>query len=229
MAKKTLKDYQEKRDFSRTPEPPGGPGAVGRAHLRRPEARRQPSPLRFPPGSGWGLEILGHPQGPSTDPKDKRLAVPTEDHPLALRRLRRGHPGGGIRRRHGAGVGHRPLPQPDGEEGGGHPHGPGGGPRPRQGLAGGAKTQRRLCPDPLSRRPDEAWLLVKADDEEADPQRNPVKRRPTRPQRPHPGRNRRGKVTASSAGVHRAVVFLAHVVGGAIKKQDHDWSCFLLG
>ena len=41
MTPGSLKDYQEKRDFKRTPEPAGRPGAgLRRAHFRHSEARR---------------------------------------------------------------------------------------------------------------------------------------------------------------------------------------------
>ncbi|HWN81303.1 MAG TPA: non-homologous end-joining DNA ligase [Candidatus Udaeobacter sp.] len=78
-----LKEYERKRDFSRTPEP-------------RPRKRRSPA--------GWSYLIQKHAatrlhydfrleldgvllswavtRGPSLDPRDKRLAVRTEDHPL---------------------------------------------------------------------------------------------------------------------------------------------------
>ncbi len=83
MTKASLKDYQEKRDFSRTPEPEGkGPGTS-----REPIfviQKHDASHLHY----DFRLEVDGVlkswaiPKGPSTDPKDKRLAVPTEDHPL---------------------------------------------------------------------------------------------------------------------------------------------------
>ena len=71
-------------------------------------------------------------------------------------------------------MGYRHLPQPDGEKGRGHPHGPGIGARPRQGLAGGRKLKGGYALTRFKTGKDESWLLVKADDAEADPGRNPV-------------------------------------------------------
>ena len=79
-----LNDYQEKRDFKRTSEP--SDGAV--ADLTRPIyviQKHDASNLHY----DFRLEIDGVlkswavPKGPSTDPSEKRLAVLTEDHPLA--------------------------------------------------------------------------------------------------------------------------------------------------
>jgi len=83
-----LERYRGKRDPARTPEPFGGGasvavaagGSAGRFVVQQHAARRLHWDLR--------LEIDGVlvswavPRGPSVDPKERRLAVQTEDHPL---------------------------------------------------------------------------------------------------------------------------------------------------
>jgi bifunctional non-homologous end joining protein LigD len=82
----SLGTYADKRDFTITPEPPPGePVPAGDGPpiymIHKHDARRLHYDLR--------LEIEGAlaswavPQGPSFNPGDKRLAVPTEDHPMA--------------------------------------------------------------------------------------------------------------------------------------------------
>src|SRR5690606_3164597 len=81
-----LDDYEAKRDFGKTSEPPPGrpadggdgdaPGFVVQAH----SARRLHWDLRLERDgvlASWAL-----PRGVPDDPKENRLAVRTEDHPL---------------------------------------------------------------------------------------------------------------------------------------------------
>ncbi|WP_026953472.1 DNA ligase D [Algoriphagus vanfongensis] len=79
----SLKDYNKKRDFSRTSEPHGEVASeIGK--LRFVVQRHDASHLHF----DLRLEMDGVlkswavPKGPSMNAKDKRLAVETEDHPL---------------------------------------------------------------------------------------------------------------------------------------------------
>lgn len=79
----TEKTYQDKRDFSRTPEPTGGRKKKGDKPIfvvQEHDASSHHFDFRIEVDGvlkSWAI-----PKGPSTDPRDKRLAVPTEDHPL---------------------------------------------------------------------------------------------------------------------------------------------------
>lgn len=83
--KDSLTRYSEKRNFLKTAEPPG--------KIKTPKNKKDPifviqkhdaSNLHY----DFRLEVDGVlkswavPKGPSTDPREKRMAIPTEDHPL---------------------------------------------------------------------------------------------------------------------------------------------------
>ncbi len=85
MAKssKTIDAYREKRDFDRTPEPPPDSAAERGTRafvVHRHEARNLHYDLRLE--MEGVLKSWAVPRGFSYDPKVKRLAVRTEDHPL---------------------------------------------------------------------------------------------------------------------------------------------------
>ncbi|MFH8789318.1 DNA polymerase ligase N-terminal domain-containing protein [Streptomyces roseoverticillatus] len=87
-----LTDYRRKRDFTKTAEPSG----AGKAGGRRRAAGGQPSfvvqihdatttHFDFRLEADGVLKSWAVPKGPSRDPQEKRLAMPTEDHPLSYR------------------------------------------------------------------------------------------------------------------------------------------------
>jgi DNA ligase D-like protein (predicted 3'-phosphoesterase) len=88
-AKRSLSEYERKRDFSKTSEPSGASkrrsGAKAkRRHPRFTIQKHAATSLHY----DFRLEIGGVlaswavPKGPSLDPRDKRLAMRTEDHPM---------------------------------------------------------------------------------------------------------------------------------------------------
>ena len=81
---KALGEYARKRDFARTPEPPaklrGSKGKL-RFVVQQHAARRMHWDFRLE--YAGVLKSWAVPKGPSLDPGEKRMAVETEDHPIA--------------------------------------------------------------------------------------------------------------------------------------------------
>ena len=182
MAKKKadgLDRYRGKRDFGRTPEPAGG-RRRGRGRSRFVVHKHDATSLHydFRLEAGGVLKSWAVPKGPSTNPKEKRLAMPTEDHPLDYVDFEGNIPEG----EYGAGPvivwdagTYRNQTEKDGE------------PVPVERAVDGGHVSVWLEGDKLTggyaltrigtgRR--ERWLLVKQDDERADARRKPEKSQP---------------------------------------------------
>ena len=173
-SKDALQAYLAKRALDVSGEPGGGmPSTPPRFVIQRHDASR----LHF----DFRLEVDGVlkswavPKGPSTDPRDKRLAVPTEDHPLDYidfeGRIPAQQYGGGTVIVWDTGT-YQNLTEKDGE-----PVAMADGLRAGHvkvwlegsKLTGGyALTRTRLGGD------DDQWLLVKVDDAGADRRRKPA-------------------------------------------------------
>lgn len=175
------RDYASKRDFSKTREPRSGKGTKRKDGkpvfvIQKHDA----STLHY----DFRLEVDGTlkswvvPKGPSTDPREKRLALPVEDHPIEYAdfegTIPQGEYGGGTvmvwdrgtwenvtDKKYGTVPAAKAIAQGhllfrvNGEK-----------------LSGGYALQRTGKGD------DARWLLIKMDDDEADARRNPVSTEP---------------------------------------------------
>jgi DNA ligase D-like protein (predicted 3'-phosphoesterase) len=171
--------YAKKRDFSRTPEPRGG----RRSARERPcfviqEHEASTHHFDFRLEVDGVLKSWAVPKGPSTDPRDKRLAVPTEDHPLEYADFEGVIPEG----EYGAGAvivwdrgPYENLTQRDGRQvpiGKALQNGHAVVRLEGSKLTGGYALQRTGSGN------DARWLLIKVDDDAADARRNPVSTEP---------------------------------------------------
>jgi DNA ligase D-like protein (predicted 3'-phosphoesterase) len=157
-----LEEYKRKRDLSNTPEP--GPGKRLRKHeqpifvVQQHAARRMHYDFRLEVDgvlASWAV-----PKGPSLDPKVKRMAVPTEDHPMEYASFEgvipKGNYGAGRVIVWDSGI-FAPLGDASMSEG------------LRKGHVSFALYGHKLKGGfALTRMRDESWLLVKMDDQYAD-------------------------------------------------------------
>ncbi|MGH7549492.1 MAG: DNA polymerase ligase N-terminal domain-containing protein [Gemmatimonadota bacterium] len=174
----TLEEYRGKRDFRKTKEPRGG--KKGKAGRRFVIQKHSASTLHydFRLEADGVLKSWAVPKGPSTDPRDKRLAMPTEDHPLDYGDFEgvipEGEYGGGSVIVWDRGT-YRNLTENDGQEvsipqaiDGGH----------LKIWLDGEKLRGGYALTRIGKGKDERWLLVKMDDDQADARRNPVNTQP---------------------------------------------------
>lgn len=173
-------DYRSKRNFGKTGEPRG---SSGRGSSKQPQfviQKHDASTLHydFRIEADGMLKSWAVPKGPSTDPSEKRLAIPTEDHPLEYAGFEGVIPedeyGGGTVLVWDRGF-YKNITEKDGEIqpvgkaiDAGHVlielHG--------EKIGGGYALHRTGSGD------NARWLLIKMDDEHADARRNPVSTEP---------------------------------------------------
>jgi DNA ligase D-like protein (predicted 3'-phosphoesterase) len=175
----SLAHYRARRDFGRTPEPEADDGTPGERPIFVIQ-EHDASTRHF----DFRLEIDGVlkswavPKGPSTDPREKRLAVSTEDHPLAYADFEGVIPEG----QYGAGTvlvwdtgRYENISEKDGE--------------PVEGARAlehghlsvrlfGQKIQGGYTLVRMGDDDDADWLLIKMRDDAADARRNPVSTEP---------------------------------------------------
>lgn len=175
----SLKEYQDKRDFRRTPEPSDETTEVSKAPIFVIQ-KHDASTLHY----DFRLEVDGVlkswavPKGPSTDPRKKRLAQPTEDHPLSYADFEgvipEGHYGAGTVLVWDRGP-YRNLRAAEDDDGASMPQALDDG--KVEVWLDGAKLQGGYALIRIDDA-DDRWLLIKMDDEEADARRNPTSTEP---------------------------------------------------
>jgi DNA ligase D-like protein (predicted 3'-phosphoesterase) len=179
MADRGLEEYRRRRDLRKTPEPAARRGSAGkrpRFVVQEHQARTHHFDVRLEVDGV--LKSWAVPKGPSTDPREKRLAMPVEDHPLDYAEFEGVIPEG----QYGAGAvvvwdrgtydhlteqDGRPQPVAKALEDGHlviRLHG--------EKLRGAYALQR------VAEGKDERWLLIKLKDEAADARRRPTTSQP---------------------------------------------------
>ena len=172
-----LDEYRERRDLGRSGEPAGGSGGARRFVVQRHDASSLHFDVRLQVGHvlvSWAV-----PKGPSLDPREKRLATRTEDHPLDYAEFEGTIPEG----EYGAGTvivwdtgDYENRTEEDGEEvpveqavEQGHV---------KVELRGEKLTGTFALTRTRMRGDDRNWILVKVDDDAADRRRKPERTQP---------------------------------------------------
>ena len=165
-------DYRSRRDFSQTPEPRGGrrkPGDRPVFVIHEHDASQHHFDFRLEVDGA--LRSWAVPKGPSTDPRERRLAIETEDHPLDYADFEGVIPEG----QYGTGAvlvwdrgTYENLTERNGQA-----------VDPARALARGhflfrLNGEKLVGGYALQRMEGDDWLLVKMDDDDADARRNPV-------------------------------------------------------
>jgi DNA ligase D-like protein (predicted 3'-phosphoesterase) len=183
MAKGRLDKYRSKRDFRRTGEPKGGKGRKKGEPIfviQKHDASHLHYDLRLE--IDGVLKSWAVPKGLSTDPREKRLAIMTEDHPLEYADFEgvipEGEYGGGTVLIWDKGT-YRNLKEEENDAG-----------LKKKTMAEaldeghltfrleGEKVQGGYALIHTKSGGKDNWLLVKMDDEGADARRNPVSTEP---------------------------------------------------
>jgi DNA ligase D-like protein (predicted 3'-phosphoesterase) len=169
----SLKEYRNKRRSGRSPEP------AGKRHRRKPKAPHFVIQHHIASSDHYDfrLEIDGAlvswavPKGPSVNPKDKRMARRTEDHPMEYESFEGVIPEG----EYGAGrviVWDRGTYSSDHDMSDALKRGHLSFRLDGEKLHGGFALTR------IREGKDEAWLLVKKSDDDSDGRRKPVRSQP---------------------------------------------------
>jgi DNA ligase D-like protein (predicted 3'-phosphoesterase) len=177
---RSLDEYRAKRESGRTPEPMGGTSAKGgkrRFVVQKHAATALHYDFRLE--AGGVLKSWAVPKGPSTNPKDKRLAMLTEDHPVDYLGFEGVIPSG----EYGAGKvivwdtgTYRNLAEDEGRK---VPVGKGVGEGHVKVWLDGEKLHGGYALTRTGRDGErERWIMIKLDDEGADARRNPVSTEP---------------------------------------------------
>lgn len=179
MAKDSLERYREKRNFRATPEPSGRAHKRGRNRFVIQQHAASSMHWDFRLEAGGVLKSWAVPKGPSTNPKEKRLAQPTEDHPVDYLDFEgvipEGQYGAGAVIVWDTGTYENRTADDEGEE------------IPlekalKEGHASvwleGKKLKGGYALTRIGKGKDERWILVKKKDEHADARRNPVSTEP---------------------------------------------------